>query len=192
MNRFFKGFVVFSLVALYLAVTTAPSNAAGKVHKWRLVTHSMVGTERYQTVVDFCETVNKASGGRLVIEPFGAGVLFPVYDSFDSVKNGIVQAGFVWSGYWSSKDPTFAVLGNRPGCPITDFSNEMYLEEQLMPIKEKLYKKYGVTYLGTLDLCRRRFYAQLSQSISYLISRERIFVPEESGLCSIKLSEQIQ
>ena len=151
MIRFFRGLIVFSLVILYLAVMTAPSSAADKVYKWRLVTHSMVGTERYQTVVDFCETVKKASGGRLLIEPFGAGVLFPVYDSFDSVKNGIVQAGFVWSGYWSSKDPTFAVLGNRPGCPITDFSNEMYLEEQLMPIKEKLYKKYGVTYLGTLD-----------------------------------------
>ena len=92
MNRFFRGLIVFSLVILYLAVMTAPSSAADKVYKWRLVTHSMVGTERYQTVVDFCETVKKASGGRLLIEPFGAGVLFPVYDSFDSVKNGIVQA----------------------------------------------------------------------------------------------------
>ncbi|MEG1544183.1 MAG: TRAP transporter substrate-binding protein DctP [Tannerellaceae bacterium] len=111
----------------------------------------MVGTERYKTVVDFCDTVKKASNGRLIIEPFGAGVLFPVYDSLDSVKNGIVQAAFVWSGYWSSKDPTFAILGNRPGCPITNFSEEMYFEEKVMPVKEKLYKKYGVTYLGTLD-----------------------------------------
>lgn len=150
-KKYLNGLTVLYLIALFIIVTAIPSHAAEKVYKWRLVTHSMVGTERYETVVDFCNTVKKASGGRLIIEPFGAGVLFPVYDSFDAVKNGVVQAAFVWSGYWSSKDPTFSVLGNRPGCPITDFSNLMYLEEQLMPIKEKLYKKYGVTYLGTLD-----------------------------------------
>jgi len=150
-NRKKTAIVSLFQIVFCLLVLAAPSMAADKVYKWRLVTHSMVGTERYETVVDFCNVVNQASNGRLVIEPYGAGVLFPVYDSFDSVKNGIVQVGLVWSGYWASKDPTFAVLGNRPGCPITQFSEEMYLEEKLMPVKEKIYAKYGVTYLGTLD-----------------------------------------
>lgn len=147
-----RNLAIFTFVLAFCVLFfSPPSNAADKLIKWRLVTHSMVGTERYETVVDFCNVIKKASNGRLVIEPYGAGVLFPVYDTFDSVKNGIVQIGLVWSGYWSSKDPTFAVLGNRPGCPITQFSEEMYLEEKLMPVKEKIYAKYGVTYLGTLD-----------------------------------------
>lgn len=153
MYRVKKSSVILSffLIVFCLLALTPTSLASDKVYKWRLVTHSMVGTERYGTVVDFCDVIKKASNGRLIIEPYGAGVLFPVYDSFDSVKNGVVQVGLVWSGYWSSKDPTFAVLGNRPGCPITQFSEEMYLEEKLMPVKEKIYAKYGVTYLGTLD-----------------------------------------
>lgn len=139
--------VLFFITAFYANMATAAEN----VYKWRAVTHSLVGTDRYKTVASFCDMVKKASNGRLIIEPYGAGVLFPVFDSFDSVKNGVVQMGMVWSGYWASKDPTFALIGSRPGDPLTNFSEEMYLEEKVMSIKQRLYKKYGVTYLGTFD-----------------------------------------
>ena len=58
------------------------ASAKDKVYKWRAVTHQLVGTSRYEgTVVPFCDMVKKASGGRLIIEPYGAGVLFPVTES---------------------------------------------------------------------------------------------------------------
>ena len=74
-------------------------SAAEKVYKWRAVTHQLVGTARYKgTVVPFCEMVKKASNGRLIIEPYGAGVLFPVPESFDAVRDGVVQMAMVWGG----------------------------------------------------------------------------------------------
>jgi len=147
--------IAILLVCTFLVVSLAiigNAEAEGKVFKWRAVTHQMVGTDRYQkTFVVFCENVKKASGGRLIIEPYGAGVLFPVSESLNAVMNGVVEMGAVWSGYWAGINPMFAIVGNRPGSPITEFSECLYNDEKCAPIVEKVYKKVGVQYLGTFD-----------------------------------------
>ena len=142
-------------VCLMLAVVflmTDYASAQQKVIKWRAVTHQLVGTSRYKgSFVPFCEMVKKASNGRLIIEPYGAGVLFPVPESFDAVRDGVVQMAMVWSGYWAGKDPAFALAGSRPGDPIIDFSENFYRAEQLAPILGKVYEKFGVKSLGAFD-----------------------------------------
>src|SRR5690625_7486757 len=43
-----------------------------RVYKWRMVTHQMPGTARYEgTIKPFVEAVEEITGGQLVIEPFG-------------------------------------------------------------------------------------------------------------------------
>jgi TRAP-type mannitol/chloroaromatic compound transport system substrate-binding protein len=138
------------VAALFLLTDNAP--AAEKVYKWRAVTHQLVGTARYKgTVVPFCEMVKKASNGRLIIEPYGAGVLFPVPESFDAVRDGVVQMAMVWGGYWAGKDPVFALSGSRPGDPIMEFSENFYLSENEYPLVAKVYEKYNVKSLGGFD-----------------------------------------
>jgi TRAP-type mannitol/chloroaromatic compound transport system substrate-binding protein len=140
------------LTISFLTVGNDFSMAAEKVFKWRAVTHQLVGTSRYKgTVVPFCEMVKKASNGRLIIEPYGAGVLFPVPESFDAVRDGVVQMAMVWSGYWAGKDPTFALAGSRCGDPIVEFSENFYRSEQLAPILSKVYEKFGIKALGAFD-----------------------------------------
>ncbi len=127
-------------------------SAAEKVYKWRAVTHQLVGTARYKgTVVPFCDWVKKASNGRLIIEPYGAGVLFPVPESFDAVRDGVVQMAMVWAGYWAGKDPIFALSGSRPGDPIMEFSENFYLSEKEYPLVAKAYEKFNVKSLGGFD-----------------------------------------
>lgn len=119
--------------------------AQQQVFKWRAVTHQLVGTARYKgTVVPFAEMVKKASNGRLIIETYGAGVLFPVSESFDAVRDGVVQMAMVWGGYWAGKDPVFALSGSRPGDPLVEFSENFYLSEKTYPLVAKVYEKYGV------------------------------------------------
>jgi TRAP-type mannitol/chloroaromatic compound transport system substrate-binding protein len=96
--------------------------------------------------------VKKASNGRLIIEPYGAGVLFPVPESFDAVRDGVVQMAMVWSGYWAGKDPVFALCGTRPADPIVEFGENFYRSDYLAPIMFKVYEKYGVKSLGGFDL----------------------------------------
>ncbi len=128
------------------------AQAEDKVYRWRAVTHQIVGTSRYtETVAPFCEMVKKMSKGRLIIEPYGAGVLFPVSETFDAVRDGMIQMSMTWAGFWGSKHPLFTIVANRPGGPLTTFEENFYRNEQLFPIVEKLYKKFGVTYLGAFD-----------------------------------------
>ncbi|MDR0434740.1 MAG: TRAP transporter substrate-binding protein DctP [Gracilibacteraceae bacterium] len=134
----------------------ADPGAAEKVFKWRLVTHQTPGTARYDaTVIPFCETVKTASNGRLIIEPFGGGALFPVSDSLDQIMNGVVEMGAIWSGYWGGKDPIFNLAGGIPGDPLYGFEEHCYRVEQQDPILRAAYEKYGVTYLGMFDYAGR-------------------------------------
>ena len=142
---------VWVMVATIFLLTDSVS-AAEKVYKWRAVTHQLVGTARYKgTVVPFCEMVKKASNGRLIIEPYGAGVLFPVPESFDAVRDGVVQMAMVWGGYWAGKDPVFALSGSRPGDPIMEFAENFYLSEKEYPLVAKVYEKFSVKSLGGFD-----------------------------------------
>lgn len=138
--------------ALLLPSLVVTELAGASTTRWRAVTHQMVGTSRYkETVVPFCDMVKTASGGRLVIEPYGAGVLFPVSETFDAVRDGMVQMAMIWGGFWSSKHPLFALSSGRPGGPLTSFSESYYRAERLTPTMEKLYAKFGVVYLGSFD-----------------------------------------
>lgn len=128
------------------------AEAADETFKWRAVAHTMAGTEDFALVEEFCEAIEKASNGRLKIEPFGAGVLFPVYDSFDSVKTGTVEMMLCSHGYWGGKEPSL-LYATRPGCPLQYFHEVMYLEETLKPWIDKIYARHGLVHLGTPDTC---------------------------------------
>lgn len=152
--------IILALSLLTLGLTGCGSSPApagdgaidtSKVYNWKIVTHQMVGTSRYATVVKFCELVKKDSGGRLNIEPYGAGVLFPVTDTLNNVKNGVVQLSACWDGYWAGIDPVFALAGNIPSDPIKTFSEHFYRSEKLEGVMKEAYKNYGITYIGAFD-----------------------------------------
>lgn len=134
-------FALFIVCCFSLSAQAAPI-------KWRVVTHQPTGTVRYDLVAEFCDSVTKASGGRLALEPYGSGMLFPVGETFDSVKNGTIQMASISSGFWGGKNTAFSYHAGRPGSPLVDFAESTYLYEQTKPFTEKLYKKYGITYLG--------------------------------------------
>ncbi len=142
----FNFIVPFALVAMLLI--SSISFAETKPIKWRVVTHQPTGTVRYELVADFCKSVTEATNGRLVLEPFGSGVLFPVGETFDAVKNGTVQMASISSGFFGGKNTAFTYHAGRPGLLLVDFSESVYLYKETESFAKKLYAKYGITYLG--------------------------------------------
>lgn len=134
------------LLSVFVLVMGAQTGFAAKV-KWRLVTHAMPGTEQQRIAEEFCQTVSTLSNGEFVIEPYAAGVLFPVFETFDNLANGIVNAGMVYSAYWPGKDPLFNFT-TQPGSPLSTYAEGAYLVEKLEPWFEKLYAKHRLKYLG--------------------------------------------
>ncbi len=134
------------LISVFVLLTGAHIALAAKVN-WRLVTHAMPGTEQQRIAEVFSETVKTLSGGEFTITPYPAGVLFPVFETFDSLANGIVNAGMVYSAYWPGKDPLFSFT-TQPGSPLSTYAEGAYFVEKLEPWFEKLYAKHRMTYLG--------------------------------------------
>ena len=139
---------VLALSLVFMLFAASTSFAA---HKWRLASHAMPGTSQFRLAEVFCQTVNTLSEGELVIEPYAAGVLFPVFDTFDNVANGVVEAGMAYSAYWTGKDPVFT-LTTRPGCPLSTFAEGAYLENKLEEHYKKLYGKFGIEFLGYVQV----------------------------------------
>lgn len=160
----FKGKIAKSLFVILILFTLVLSGCInqssgeaqagdGKVYKWRMVTHQIPGTSRYDgTILPFVKAVEEASSGRLIIEPYGADNLFPTTDTFDSVKNGVVEMGSIYTGFWTGKDPVFALGGGTmPGDPIQGFEEHYYRTEKLEPLISAVYEKHGIKNLGSFD-----------------------------------------
>lgn len=119
---------------------------------WRLVTHQIPGTPRYQeTVVPFAEYIEEESDGRLSVEIFGADDLFPTDETFEAVSNGTVDAAAIYAGFWSGRDEVFNLQPGVPGDPITDYEDVLVRNEAINPIMEEAYSDYGITFLGAFD-----------------------------------------
>lgn len=156
MNR--RSFIIFLAVSIAVILSacaplqTIPEGET-EVYEWRMVTHQIPGTARYDgTIIPFVEAVEEITGGRLIIEPFGADTLFPTNDSFDMIKNGVVEIGAVYTGFWTGKDPVFALGGGTiPGDPISGYEEHFYRTDELEPIMNEAYEKFGIKNLGAFD-----------------------------------------
>lgn len=147
--------LLLSLLVVLSACQPYQTIAEGeqRVYEWRMVTHQIPGTARYEgTIREFVKAVEEISGGRLIIEPYGANILFPTNESFDMVKNGVVEIAAVYTGFWTGKDPVFALGGGTiPGDPISGFEEHFYRSDQLKPIIDEAYEKHGIQNLGAFD-----------------------------------------
>ncbi|WP_109471907.1 TRAP transporter substrate-binding protein DctP [Ornithinimicrobium cavernae] len=125
--------------------------AEGEEVTWRLATHQVPGTSRYESTLPlFAEEVSKATDGKFTIELYGGGTLFPISETYDSVSRGTVDAAAIFTGYWSSKDPVFNLV-SLPGDPLTGPEEHFQRAEALDPIFGEVYAKSGIHHLGAFD-----------------------------------------
>lgn len=157
MRRFRRWALAGVLPAMLLSVSACGQGVLnqtaveGEELHWRLVTHQVPGTSRYESTIPvFVEEVARATDGKFVIEPYGGGTLFPVTETYDHVAGGTVQLAAIFTGYWSSKDPVFNLV-SLPGDPITGPEEHFYRADELGPIFAEAYARSGIEYLGAFD-----------------------------------------
>ena len=60
------------------------------------------------------DKINKASQGQIKIKVYGSGELVPAYESFDAVRNGVVEMCHDSPYYWLSKHPATVFFSTLP------------------------------------------------------------------------------
>ncbi|MCF8481803.1 MAG: TRAP transporter substrate-binding protein DctP [Rhodospirillum sp.] len=83
---------------------------------WQIPTSVPEGSPFYVNFLErFADNVKSLTGGRVEIEPFGAGVLVPALKVYDGVKDGVIKAGHSTPSYLVNQDPINAIFAGFPG-----------------------------------------------------------------------------
>lgn len=84
--------------------------------KWRMPAAVPEGSFFYETFMKrFADNVKLITGGKVVIEPYGAGVLVPAFKVYEAVADGTVEAGHSTPSFLVNADPANAIFASFPG-----------------------------------------------------------------------------
>lgn len=138
---------VFLTMTLVLSLTEAFAEPAAKKFNWRMTTPGTRGTMLHEQHEWIGKQVRRASGGRLNIELFAAGELFPVFDAMRSVAKGVVEMCATYGGYQGGLDPAFISGSSLPG-PMPNYDELSMKMDLMLPISRDLYGKFGAFVVG--------------------------------------------
>ncbi len=131
--------------------TATQAPPAQQVIKWRMPTHAPPADPLTKTAQHFAELVKNASNGRLIIEVYSSGELFPVGQTLDMVARGAVEIAVTYIAYWVAEDPVFALFSSRPG-PLSKPDEVVYYFNNVRDILSKRLEARGVQLLGMLNI----------------------------------------
>lgn len=106
---------VMAVLALSLVLVAAAPGVQAQT-KWRMPAAVPEGSFFYETFMKkFAENVKLLTDGKVIIEPYGAGVLTPAFKVYEAVADGTVEAGATTPSYLVNQDPTNAIFADFPG-----------------------------------------------------------------------------
>lgn len=122
---------------------------AQQTTKWRAQSMWSAAELTYKCFEDLCTRINKATNGRLEIQPFAAGAVTGVFESLDAVSAGVLQAHSSWPGYWTGKDAGLAVISDFVfGYSHPWQAEAWYYQKGGLAMLREAYAKYNVYPVG--------------------------------------------
>lgn len=135
-------------LGLQLATTNA---AAQEVFNWRMQSNLPAGEAGYQSVeLYFVERLREMSGGRLNIQLYPVGALFPVQEGLEAVGAGIADIGMMTGGYFAGKmGPIASLESGVPGAERSAFERYVFFYKKgFLELVREAYAPFGVFYAG--------------------------------------------
>ncbi len=135
-------FVALLLMCFFTSKSFADEKK--KVYNWKMATTWSTGIPWFKTAEFFAKTVETITQGELKIKVFPDGAIVPAFEVFDAVRNGVVEMGHEWPGYWKGKDEAFVAFGSVPfGMNNLEYSIWLFADNGWDLAKE-LYGKFGI------------------------------------------------
>ena len=147
-----RGFLsTLAATAVVLASLGATGKAQAADFNWRLQANLNAGEPGYEAVkTRFADLVEKMSGGRMKIQMFPVGALFPVKEGLEGVGDGITEMALLTGGYFGGKLGPIANLEmGVPGSLRTPLErHNFFYRAGFIDLAREAYAKYNVYYLG--------------------------------------------
>lgn len=149
-RRSFLRSMITGAVALGLGIGVS-SEASAAEFTYRLQANLNAGEPGYEAVqTHFADLVKEMSGGRIEIQMFPVGALYPVAEGLEGVGNGITEMALLTGGYFGGKLGPIANLETGvPGSLHTPLERyNFFYQAGFIDLAREAYAKYNVYYLG--------------------------------------------
>ncbi len=147
-----KRITLVTLLAALLTITFIPPVFAKK-YRWQPSSWLPSGIT-WDTINYVSDYVTKMSGGRIVMKPSAPGAIVPVAQQLEAVSMGILQASFIWPGYYPGQIPIAFTHGDCMAAPKTIAEMrelyEQYENGRIMKLFRQEYAKHGVHLVGNV------------------------------------------
>ena len=137
-----------ALGALVVGVGLAGMSSAQEVTKIRLQAAVPSASIYYELLNRYAERIEKMSAGRVDIEVLPDGAIVSAFEILDAVDQGVVDAGYAWTHYWSGKHPAAGLFSNPmagAGAGLDQISHVAWLLEGG---GDELYQRFYSEVLG--------------------------------------------
>ena len=124
------------LVLAASLILTSGSVAAAQ--DWKFQINVNAGDDEYRIAQQWAKSVGEKTGGEINIEVLPTGTIVGNNETLDAVGAGIIQGHITDPGYFSGKNPAFAVYGNMVGAWIVP---ENFQEYKRNPGGEECYTR---------------------------------------------------
>lgn len=119
-NGFWRKLRVLTLALAVTAMVPATSFAKDHVFKWRMANLYPRGSAFEAVYSGYCETIEKMSAGRLIIEDIYDGEGVPAPEVFGAVKSGLIEMGAPYMALHAGELPQVSWSLDFPAAlPIT-------------------------------------------------------------------------
>jgi len=149
-SMFVRGMMA-ALIGVFLIASASP--ALSKTYKWQPSSWLPSGIT-WDTIGYISDYVDRMSDGRLQMKPSAPGAIVPVAEQLDAVSMGVMQATFIWPGYFPGQIPVAFTHGDCMAAPKTiaelRYLYEEYEDGRIMELLRQEYAKHGVHLVGNL------------------------------------------
>ncbi len=127
------------------AATAANGPTAADPIRWKMVTTWPKNFPGLGTGANnIAKYIAEMSGGRLVVDVYGAGEIVPALEVFDAVKAGTAEMGHGAAYYWQGKMPAAAFFAAFPFGLTADEMNGWLYHGEGIELWEELYAPHGI------------------------------------------------
>lgn len=97
-----------------LALILSSTSALAK-EEWKFQINVNAGDDEFRIAQEWAKSVGQKTNGEILIEVMPTGTIVGNNETLDAVGAGIIQGHITDPGYFSGKNPAFAVYGNMVG-----------------------------------------------------------------------------
>ncbi len=151
-RRMFTRVLMIVLISAFL-VGGICLPAFSKTYRWQPSSWLPSGIT-WDTIGYISDYAKRMSNGRLIMKPSAPGAIVPVSEQLEAVGMGVMQATFIWPGYFPGQIPVAFTHGDCMAAPKTiaelRYLYEEYEGGRIMELLRQEYAKHGVHLVGNL------------------------------------------